>query len=111
MMVKYCLVCGIEIADTSYDTPGRFNAVKYCTECAIEQKKKANKRDRQKRKMRKAFEKETEEYEMTELAKACQTLRRLANQESGLLKQKINILNGELMQERAKKDPRTGGNQ
>ena len=61
-MVKYCLVCGIEIADTSYDTLGRFNAVKYCTECAIEQKKKANKRDRQKRKMRKAFEKETEEY-------------------------------------------------
>lgn len=110
-MVKYCSVCGIEIADTSYDTQGRFNAVKYCTECAIEQKKRANKRDRQKRKMRKAFEKETEEYEMTELAKACQTLRRLANQESGLLKQKINILTVELMQERAKKDPCTGGNQ
>ena len=110
-MVKYCSVCGIEIADTSYETQGRFNAVKYCTECAIEQKKRANKRDRQKRKMRKAFEKETEEYEMTELAKACQTLRRLANQESGLLKQKINILTVELMQERAKKDPRAGGNQ
>lgn len=110
-MIKHCLVCGIEIADTSYDTLGRFNAVKYCPECAIEQKKRANRRDRQKRKMRKAFEKETEECEMTELAKACQTLRRLANQESGLLKQQINILNGELMEERAKKNPRTGSNQ
>lgn len=110
-MIKHCLVCGIEIADTSYDTPGRFNAVKYCPECAIEQKKKANKRDRQKRKMKKEIEKATEVHELTETAKACRTLRRLANQESGLLKQKINILNGELMEERAKKNPRTGGNQ
>ena len=110
-MMKHCLVCGIEIADTSYDTPGRFNAVKYCPECAIEQKKKANKRDRQKRKMKKEIEKATEVHELTETAKACRTLRRLANQESGLLKQKINILNGELMEERAKKNPRTGGNQ
>lgn len=110
-MIKHCLVCGIEIADTSYDTPGRFNAVKYCLECAIEQKKKANKRDRQKRKMKKEIEKATEVHELTETAKACRTLRRLANQESGLLKQKINILNGELMEERAKKNPRTGGNQ
>lgn len=110
-MIKHCLVCGIEIADTSYDTPGRFNAVKYCSECAIEQKKKANKRDRQKRKMKKEIEKATEVHELTETAKACRTLRRLANQESGLLKQKINILNGELMEERAKKNPRTGGNQ
>lgn len=110
-MIKHCLVCGIEIADTSYDTPGRFNAVKYCPECAIEQKKRANKRDRQKRKMKKEIEKATEVHELTETAKACRTLRRLANQESGLLKQKINILNGELMEERAKKNPRTGGNQ
>ena len=110
-MIKHCLVCGIEIADTSYDTPGRFNAVKYCPECAIEQKKKANKRDRQKRKMKKEIEKATEVHELTETAKACRTLRRLANRESGLLKQKINILSVELMQERAKKDPRTGGNQ
>lgn len=110
-MIKHCLVCGIEIADTSYDTPGRFNAVKYCPECAIEQKKKANKRNRQKRKMKKEIEKATEVHELTETAKACRTLRRLANQESGLLKQKINILNGELMEERAKKNPRTGGNQ
>lgn len=110
-MIKHCLVCGIEIADTSYDTPGRFNAVKYCPECAAEQKKQANKRSRQKRKMRKEIEKATEVHELTETAKACRTLRRLANQESGLLKQKINILNGELLQERAKKNPRTGGNQ
>ena len=110
-MIKHCLVCGIEIADTSYDTLGRFNAVKYCPECAIEQKKRANKRDRQKRKMKKEIEKATEVHELTETAKACRTLRRLANQESGLLKQKINILNGELMEERAKKNPRTGGNQ
>lgn len=110
-MIKHCLVCGIEIADTSYDTLGRFNAVKYCPECAIEQKKRANKRDRQKRKMRKEIEKATEVHELTETAKACRTLRRLANQESGLLKQKINILNGELMEERAKKNPRTSSNQ
>ena len=110
-MIKHCLVCGIEIADTSYDTLGRFNAVKYCPECAIEQKKRANKRDRQKRKMKKEIEKATEVHELTETAKACRTLRRLANRESGLLKQKINILSVELMQERAKKDPRTGGNQ
>ena len=110
-MVKYCSVCGIEIADTSYDTQGRFNAVKYCTECAAERKKQANKRNRQKRKMKNAIKKTTEVHELTETAKACQTLRRLSNQESGLLKQKINILTVELMQERAKKDPRTGGNQ
>lgn len=110
-MVKHCLYCGIEIADTSYDTPGRFNAVKYCPECAAERKKQANKRSRQKRKMENAIEKTTEVHELTETAKACRALRRLANQESGLLKQKINILTVELMQERAKKDPRTGGNQ
>ena len=110
-MVKYCSVCGIEIADTSYDTQGRFNAVKYCTECAAERKKQANKRSRQTRKMENAIVKTTEVHELTETAKACRPLRRLANQESGLLKQKINILTVELMQERAKKDPRTGDNQ
>ena len=110
-MVKHCLFCGIEISDTSYDTQGRFNAVKYCPECAAEQKKQANKRSRQKRKMENAIKETTEVHELTETAKACRTLRRLANQESGLLKQKINILSVELMQERAKKDPRTGDNQ
>ena len=110
-MAKYCSVCGIEIADTSYDTQGRFNAVKYCTECAIEQKKRANKRDRQKRKMGKQVAKATEEHELTEAAKACRKVRRAANEQTRLLKEENKFLREELMKERAKKDPRAGGNQ
>ena len=52
-MVKHCDMCGIEIADTDYDTLGRYNAVKYCQECAAIRKKIANKNYRQKRKMEK----------------------------------------------------------
>ena len=85
-MVKHCDMCGIEIADTDYDTLGRYNAVKYCQECAAIRKKIANKNYRQKRKMEKQVAKATEEHELTEAAKA-------------------------LMKERAKKDPRTGSNQ
>lgn len=38
-MVKYCKICGIEIADTSIDSQGRFNAKKYCDECRMKQDK------------------------------------------------------------------------
>ena len=110
-MIKHCLYCGIEIADTSYDTPGRFNAVKYCPECAAERKKQANKRSRQKRKMENAIEKTTEVHELTETAKACRKVRRAANEQTRLLKEENKFLREELMKERAKKDPRTGSNQ
>lgn len=46
-MRKYCDICGIEIADTDYDSWYRFISVKYCDECRIdvrkEQKKTARK--------------------------------------------------------------------
>lgn len=32
-MTKNCKSCGIEIADTDYDSQGRYNAVQYCPEC------------------------------------------------------------------------------
>ena len=110
-MIKYCEDCGIEISDTDYDNYQRFIRVKRCAECATKHKLEQNQTYRRKRKMENAIKEATEVHELTETAKACRTLRRLANQESGLLKQKINILTVELMQERAKKDPRAGGNQ
>ena len=110
-MVKHCDMCGIEIADTDYDTLGRYNAVKYCQECAAIRKKIANKNYRQKRKMEKQVAKATEEHELTEAAKACRKGRRAANEQTRLLKEENKFLREELMKERAKKDPRTGSNQ
>lgn len=59
-MVKYCKICGIEIADTSIDSQGRFNAKKYCDECREEQdkanRKAAKKRYNDKKKLQKLKE-------------------------------------------------------
>lgn len=46
-MIKTCEICGLEIADTSIDTQGRFNAVRYCPECAAERKKQSDKQSKQ----------------------------------------------------------------
>lgn len=40
-MHKYCQICGIECADSEYDSPARFRAVKYCDKCRLTQYKKA----------------------------------------------------------------------
>ena len=42
-MVKYCKICGLEIADTSVDSQGRFNAKKYCDECRMKRDKENRK--------------------------------------------------------------------
>ena len=56
-MVKYCKICGLEIADTSVDSQGRFNAKKYCDECRMkrdkENRKAAKKRYEDKKKLKK----------------------------------------------------------
>lgn len=46
-MIKTCEICGLEIADTSIDTQGRFNAVRYCAECAAARKKLSDKQSKQ----------------------------------------------------------------
>ena len=60
VMVKYCKICGLEIADTSVDSQGRFNAKKYCDECRMkrdkENRKAAKKRYADKKKLQKLKE-------------------------------------------------------
>ena len=59
-MVKYCKICGLEIADTSIDSQGRFNAKMYCDECREKQdkanRKSAKKRYEDKKKLKKLKE-------------------------------------------------------
>lgn len=59
-MVKYCKICGLEIADTSVDSQGRFNAKMYCDECRMKQdranRKAAKKRYEEKKKLKKLKE-------------------------------------------------------
>lgn len=56
-MVKYCKICGLEIADTSIDSQGRFNAKLYCDECRMKQdkanRKAAKRRYEEKKKLQK----------------------------------------------------------
>ena len=51
-MIKTCEICGLEIADTSIDTQGRFNAVRYCAECAAARKKQADLRNKRRQRAR-----------------------------------------------------------
>lgn len=51
-MTKTCEICGLEIADTSIDTQGRYNAVRYCAECAATRKKQADLRNKRRQRAR-----------------------------------------------------------
>lgn len=51
-MIKTCEICGLEIADTSIDTQGRFNAVRYCFECAAERDKQSQRASKQRQRAR-----------------------------------------------------------
>lgn len=55
-MIKTCEICGIEIADTSIDAQGRFNAVRYCQECAAARKKQQDKHNKQRQRAREKAE-------------------------------------------------------
>lgn len=90
-MVKHCDMCGIEIADTDYDTLGRYNAVKYCQECAAIRKKIANKNYRQKRKMEKQVAKATEEHEPRKQRKHVEKSGEQRMNRHGCLKKKTNF--------------------
>ena len=50
-MRKYCDICGIEIADTDYDSWYRFIGVKYCDECRIDVRKEQKKNSKKKQQL------------------------------------------------------------
>lgn len=51
-MTKTCEICGLEIADTSIDTQGRFNAIRYCSECAATRDKQSQRASKQRQRAR-----------------------------------------------------------
>lgn len=60
-MIKRCERCGLEIADTEYDSQQRFARVKYCTECAAiirnEQKRESDRKRRRRKRAERKLEK------------------------------------------------------
>ena len=82
-MIKTCEICGLEIADTSIDTQGRFNAVRYCPECAAERKKQSDKQSKQRQR---AMEKAVSRVVKADaLLQAQQQIQDLKAKESALL--------------------------
>ena len=76
-MRKYCDICGIEIADTDYDSWYRFISVKYCDECRIdvrkEQKKNSKKKQQVKKRAENAVSREEQRLSEAEYVAQCKT--------------------------------------
>lgn len=101
-MVKYCLDCHIEIADTSYDTLGRFNAVKYCPECGYKHKLESNRKGRNKRKMERELDELSGLNDLKQSATYSRINKRLVLEQNRLLKNENAALHNEIMRLRAK---------
>lgn len=110
-MIKYCKDCNIEIADTNYDTLGRFNAVKRCPECQYQHKLNLNRRYRRKKKLERELEELSGMNDLEETAKYSRRNKRLVVEQNNLLKQENKLLRESNAQLRAKNNPRTGDNQ
>lgn len=112
---KYCQRCGMPISDIYHNDYYSHIALKYCPTCGKivrdENVRKAKEKHR-KRKMRDRLQaKWSEDTELNAIkildSELTTSLRKLLK----LTERKCDILQKELMQERAKKNPRTGGNQ
>ena len=112
---KYCLRCNEPISDIYHNSYHSHIALKYCEACRKEVKKeqdaKAKERYR-KRKMNQKLSERWSEEETNNVIKV--TVGELGNamkKQLKLTEEKCEALEKELLQERAKKGPRTGGNQ
>lgn len=112
---KYCQRCGMPISDIYHNDYYSHIALKYCQTCGKivrDENVRKSKEKHRKRKMRDRLQaKWSEDAELNTIkildSELTTNLRKLLK----LTEQKCDILQKELMQERAKKDPRTGGNQ
>lgn len=57
-MIKRCAECGIEIADTDYDSQQRFARVTYCDECIAERRRRQKNISQSRIRQRKRAERE-----------------------------------------------------
>ncbi len=102
-MIKYCKNCNIEIADTNYDTLGRFNAVQRCPECQYQHKLNLNRGYRRKKKLEREIEELSEMNDLEETAKYSRCNKHLIMKQNKLLKAENKLLHESNAQLRAKK--------
>ena len=110
-VIKYCLRCNEPISDSYHS----HIALKYCEACrkVVKKEQDAQAKERyRKRKMNQKLSERWSEEETYNVIKV--TVGELGNamkKQLKLTEEKCEALEKELLQERAKKDPRTGGNQ
>lgn len=101
-MIKYCECCGIEIADTEVDTMQRYNAVRFCYDCATERKKKQTKECKKRASARARAEKNLRK-EKNYLASAEEVLS-LRERARSVREQRVNMMSGMTEEQRLRAD-------
>lgn len=114
-VIKYCLRCNEPISDIYHNSYHSHIALKYCEACrkVVKKEQDAQAKERyRKRKMNQRLSERWSEEETYNVIKV--TVGELGNamkKQLKLTEEKCEALEKELLQERAKKGPRTGGNQ
>lgn len=97
-MIKRCLMCGLEISDTDYDSQQRFNRIQYCDTCIAvrkaQQKRESKQRSRQRQRAERAFFKEQQMY------KDAQDVVSLREQARAVREQRVNLMHGMTTEQR-----------
>lgn len=114
-VIKYCQRCNVPISDIYHNSYYSHIALKYCEACRKVVKKEQDAQAKERYRKRKMNQKLSERWSEEETYNTIKiTVGELGNamkKQLKLTEEKCEVLEKELLQERAKKDPCTGGNQ
>ena len=106
-VIKYCLRCNEPISDIYHNSYHSHIALKYCEACRKVVKKEQDAQAKERYRKRKMNQKLAARWSEEETYNVINAMKRQLKR----TEEKCEALEKELLQERAKKNPRTGGNQ